>query len=137
MVKDVFQIAQGSNGGFGMVCLVAVISIWLLYRGTVATLKKLRTDLEACELKHASQDEKTTKLLTEMSNIRMTTAALWTLINMSGDRRGYQLPPLDEVLAGRIVIGIKGGEPDPKDRRAVAPPLVFAQTPSEGSNGTG
>lgn len=123
------QLGQSTNGGFTVISLIALVASWLLYRGTHARFVTLERELKECNDKHVRSDKELTDTRRRTENISISTAALWTLINMSGDRRGYQLPPLNEVLEGRLVIQVRAGEPEAPDRRAAPPLVAFSDDP--------
>lgn len=132
-IKQVTEIGQSTNAGFTVISLIASIACWLLYRGTRAQFTTLQEELAACNRKHALADKDSAEMRRRVENLSISAAALWTIINMSGDRRGYQLPPLNEVLEGRMVIQVRAGQPDEKGRRDAAPPLVmFEDQPGSG-----
>lgn len=130
-LSEITQIGQSTNGGFTIVSVIALIATWLLYRGARAQFVTLQAELDACNRKHERSDLEMDGLRRQLQNLSTSAAALWTLINMSGDRRGYQLPPLNEVLEGRLVIQVRAGQPeDQGSRRGGSPPLVAFDDPA-------
>ncbi len=141
-ISFLIHLGESTNAGFTIIALIALVACLLLYRGTLKRFKDLEAELARCNDKHErndrdakameeKHDKEISALYRRLNNVSISTSALWTIINMSGDRRGYQLPPLDEVLEGRMVIQVRAGQPEPSDKRAGSPPLVFS-SPNEG-----
>lgn len=84
---------------------------------------KMAADLKECNDKHTSTDKEIAVIRDKATNLSISTASLWTIISMSGDRRGYELPPLNEVLEGRMVIQIRAGGMEAG--KAPTTPLVY------------
>lgn len=137
LFKAITEIGQSTNGGFTLLALVASTTCWLLYRGTRATLAQLQVDLKACNEKHELTDKQIATVYEMKNNLAISCASLWTLINMSGDRRNYQLPPLNEVLEGRMIIQIRAETPEqkPGERRTGVPPLLSFQDEGGAASG--
>jgi hypothetical protein len=125
--KAFTELGQSTNGGFTVIALIASVACWMLYRGTRATLVQMKKDLDDCNRKHETSDREIADVRRKAENIGISAASMWTIISMSGDRRGYQLPPLAEVLEGRMVIQIRHGTPESGDKRSVNTPFVYSE----------
>lgn len=124
--ERVSEVAQGNHGGFIYVSLLALFGMWLAVRLYGAQLRKLTTDLAECKIRHDAADKESERqrqdfearyaeLLSRAENLGRSVTAMWTYISLSADRRKPKLPPLHDMLDGKVTLEIREVDPPPAE----------------------
>lgn len=140
IADTLFRLSENQNREYVVLIAVLLLVSALLYRSSsrqmqamIDRVSRLEKDLADCNGRHAEVDqriaEEKQRADREATNLKISLSALWAYLIAAGDRRLEHMD-LDDLLAGRVVLGIQRSDAEAAKRSS---PSLIPQPPPEAS----